>query len=402
MAIVATARTTANTVTEGSKATPIDNVLWHLGEPGDSPLNTLLGGDKYSTTGKGTESVAGAIAKEGVSAVDYKIVEKSPLARTVTVNGAIGDTTTLTFVVVDSTNVCVGDTLRNKTTGEIMFVTAIADATHLTVRRNLGGTTVFIGASDVLAIIGYADKQGGSKRGLRSQLAVPRTRYLQIFKRTFGVTGTAQQVKLDVNTSTWDEEQTQAAINHKKDLEFSFWANPAADSTTNAAGDTVSLTRGIISEITGAANGVIDCSGTLDDTKLFGTVAEQIFSYGPTRKTLFADAKLRSTINKMGRDKILMSVAENKFGMKVTTIETGHGTLDMVACGAFDQFQSAATVGYGVVLDLERVKYKYLNGRDSKLMTDTQTPGDDVYEASYLTECGLCLYTLEHHKIIKV
>jgi hypothetical protein len=400
MTIANTPRTTANAVTEGSKVTPVDKVLWHLGEPADSPINTLLGGTRFSKDGKGTEEVPGAITKEVAEGVDYKIVEKDPLARAITVNGAIASTSTATIVVDDSSMATVGDLIRNKTTGEVMIIKSITDATTIVVGRNLGSTTHQIADDAVLFIFSFADKQGGSKRGLRSQLASPRTRYLQIFKRTFGVTGTAQAVKLDVNVTTWDEEQTQAAINHKKDIEFAFWANPAADSTTNAAGDTVNLSRGILAEI-GAA-GTISCSGTLDDTKLFGTVSEQIFQYGPSRKTLFADAKLRSIINKMGRDKVQITSKVNDFGMTVKTIETGHGILDMVACGAFDQFSSEYTTGFGVALDLERVKYKHLNGRDSRLMSDTQTPGDDVLEASFLTEAGLSLYTIPHHKILTV
>jgi hypothetical protein len=399
MTISAAARTTANASTEGILDVEVSPVIWHVGEPTDCPLISLTGGKLYKTGQDKPEDVPAKIKREASKEIDYKVIEKDPLARTCTTNGAVADTTTTTIAMVATTNLTVGDTLRNKATGEVVYVYAISSP-NVSARRNLGSTAFTIGASDVWVVVGYAAKQGGSKRTLKSQLASPRSRYNQIFKRSWGVTGTMQKVQLVVNNSAWDEEQTQALENHKKDIEFSFWFNPAADSTTDTDGTTVYLTRGLLAEL--GTSRTIDCAGNLDEDRFFGEISESIFQYGPSRKQFLADGRLRSLINSWSRVKQQTAPYESKYGLTVKEIDTGHGILEMMSAGVFGKFFDDADKGYGCVLDLSRLSYRYIDGRDTKLDPDTRTPGDDVEEAQYITECGLQVKSLDHHKIITI
>ncbi len=48
------------------------------------------------------------------------------------------------------------------------------------------------------------------------------------------------------------------------------------------------------------------------------------------------------------------------------------------------------------------VAYRYLQSRDTQLLTDLQQPGDDFYLDEYKTECGLMLAQEKRHGILEV
>jgi hypothetical protein len=289
--------------------------------------------------------------------------------------------------------------LKNFATGEIMMVHTCTSDTVIVVRRNLGGTTEQIADDAVLRVIGYAATEGGPKRSIRSQMAESRARKVQIFKSPFGVTGTAQAIKYEVTPGGWEEEQMQAAVDHNKDREWSFWFNPAIDTTTDVNGSVVNLTRGLIAEIRGDHDDV-DISSSFTEDDFFGAVSEQIFAYGPLRKTLLCDATMLSTINGFARAKTILTTKENLYGFNATRINTGHGELDILPTSVFTANMSVGSNGFGVAVDTDRLLYRYLAGRDSYLQKNIETAGTDAKEAQFTTECGLSALCLPHHVVI--
>lgn len=401
MTVTADYRTSANSTTEGIQARDVSDIIFHTGEPTEAPLVTLTGGKLYKSGGQEPEEVKGVISREACDNIKYEVVEKDPLARTVTTNGAVADTTTTTVTLDSSSNLRIGDMLFNKTSEEMCFVTAIdAGGADITVRRNLGGTTHTIADDSVWTIMGNAFKQGGSKATLKSQLAAARERYVQITKRSFGVTDTAMNLMLETKqVDLWDEEATQALVEHKKDIEYMFWMNPQADSTTDSGSNTVYLTRGIIGELI-AQDQYDDIGGGLTEDQFFGPVCEKIFEFGPARKSLFVDARFKSIINGWERAKVMSKNRETKAGLNIQELETGHGILEIVLCGVFNKFYGDTKKGFGVALDLERLAYKYVKNRDTKISENIHTPGDDVKESQYITEAGPSLRSLQHHRVV--
>jgi hypothetical protein len=399
MAIQEGVKTAANGITEHTAKIDVYPVMFHIGESSANPLVAMLGGDVYEDGNPTPTKVPALIGKKETAAVKYDVVEKSPKAREVIVDGAVASTSEETVALDSQKLLTVGTTLKNMTTGEIMMVHTNTSATSVEVRRNLGGTTYQIANDAVLRVIGSAHTEGGPKRAIRSQLADARTRYVQIFKNSFGVTGTAQAIKYEVSPNSWDEEQEQTAIDHNLDREWSFWFNPAADSTTDVSGDTVNLTRGLLAEIR-LDHDDIDVSSGLTEDIFFGTVSEQIFAYGPKRKIFLCDATMRSFFNGMAREKMMTKTTESKYGFAITEIDTGHGILEIAATSVFTANMDVGTYGFGVALDPKRLKYRFLPGRDSFLEKNTQTAGQDAKEAQFITECGLSALCLPHHSIV--
>jgi hypothetical protein len=388
---------------EGTLRRDVYPAIFHLGEPSECPFISLLGGEDYAKDPEKPTRVEGKIKREVADAVKYEVIEKDPLGRSLTLSSVGGaGNTELTFS--DASGVRVGNTLYCSDTGERVLATARA-SNVVTVRRNLGSTSHTAAANQTWVVMGYASRQGGSKASILSQIAAPRERYTEIFKWTFGVSNTLKKVLLETNGSVWDEEMMQASVEHKRDLEFAFWLNPAADSSTDASSYTVYITRGLLAEL--GTTHTIDCEGSLDEDKFFGDVAEQVFQYGSRRKALFCDAKSKTKINNFARVKTQTKPMDTKYGLSVQEIETGHGVFEMISFGLPDRFfpetsttSGVYTKGFMVALDLEYVKYKHIKDRDSFYETKIQTPGDDAEEGQFITEAGVLVSMLAHHKII--
>jgi hypothetical protein len=388
---------------EGTLKRDVYNAIFHLGEPSECPFISLLGGEDYSKDPEKATKIEGKVKREVADAIKYEVIEKDPLGRQLTLS-SVGGGGNVELTFADASGVRVGNTLYCQNTGERALVISKA-SNVVTVRRNLGSTSYTATAADIWTVMGYAARQGGSKASILSQIAEPRVRYTQIFKWTFGVSNTLKKVLLETNGSVWDEEMTQASVEHKRDLEFSFWLNPAADSSTDTNSYTVYMTRGLLAEL--GSTHTIDCEGSLDEDKLFGDVAEQIFQYGSRRKTLFCDAKAKTKINSFARVKQQTKAKDTAYGLSVQEIETGHGVLEMVSFGLPDRFfpENSATAGvytkgFMCALDLENIKYKHIKDRDSYYETKVQTPGDDAEEGQFITEAGVLVSMLAHHKII--
>jgi len=404
MTIIAASKTNANAGTEEILAVDVTDIIWHVGEPTETPLITLTGGKLYKDGVNKPQEVPGKIKREMAKETSYKVIEKNPLTRTVTVNGAVADTTTTTITLTENAALRVGDTLLNSTqeNGERLHVYAVdSGGADISARRNLGSTAFEVADGDVLTVVGFAATDGAPKASIRAQLAAPRTRNLQILKRTFGITDTLRNVTPELSKfNAWSEEQTQALVEHKKDIENTFWLNSAADSTTDANSRTVNLTRGIIAELTDSGD-VVDGGGGVTETDFFGRMSEEIFEFGPSRKPFFVDSALKSIMGEWSRVKQQTKPKENKYGISVTEIETNHGILDIMTNGVFNKYFPESQKGYGVALDLDRIVYKSLPNRDSKYEDLIQTPGTDAREAQYITECGVSVRSRKHHKVVK-
>lgn len=394
-------------VTEQQLVRDVSDVIWHSSESRNSPILTLGGGKLY-LDGKSTpQEVPSIIKKEKAAEYKFDIIEKDSLARNWQINGAIASDSTATFVFDSTTGIQAGMLLRGKSASapEIVFVTAVnANGTDITVRRNLGSTTYQVSDDTVFECVGFAQKEGGDKRAIRAQIAAPKTRYTQIFKNTFGITHTLMNSETLMNISAWEEEMLQAAQQHQLDKELALWTGPGVDSSTDADSATVYLTRGILNEL--GATYTTDCGGGMDEEFFFGTVSEDCFAYGPSKKILLADNKFVSRINKWALVRQQLQPKETKYGLAISELITAHGTFDIIHCGTTSKFMHNDELGFALCLDPDRVVIKYLPQKalgagDTAYEEGIETPGSSRKEAHFVSQIGLSVRSLKHHRIIK-
>lgn len=398
-------RKNSDASTETRLAREVYKDMMHLGEPTDVMLMTLKGGYSYVEGGAKPKEVQGKIKTEPTSAVEFEVIEKDPLSRALTVTGAHNDSVTTLTVGASATsakNVTVGDLLYVKQTAEKMLVIAkAANGYDLTVRRGVSGSaaSALVGGEDIV-IYSWAGKEGGSKRSKISQLAAGRKQTTQIFKRSFGISETVANVELLTSPNDWDEEMTQAAYDHKLDIELSCWLG-GGGSSTDADGNTVLFQKGVIPTIASDSERVLDCGKSLTESFFFGELMPKIFQYGPKQKTLIADSVLIAIINSFPMAKQQTTTKETDFGFDIQTLRSPFGTLNIALGGMFSNWLPASEQGYGVVLDLNNIVWRPLKNRDTKMKENIQTPGDDVREGQFITEGGIMVKMIKFHSIIR-
>jgi hypothetical protein len=90
---------------------------------------------------------------------------------------------------------------------------------------------------------------------------------------------------------------------------------------------------------------------------------------------------------------------DKTYGIAVTNYLSIHGELNFVVEKLFAE--NTTYNGYAFAVDMERVAYRYLQDRDTKLLKDRQNPGEDKIVEEYLSEVGIQVVTEDRHGFLK-
>lgn len=358
--------------------------LFSLLEPnGNAPLNAML-------------AMTGSEATDDAS---YKNFRDELPNRALTVNGAVASAST-TAITVDAGNdnlfAVAGSIIVNAQTGEVMRTTADASATGLVVERNIGGTNHQIADGADLFIAGTAYEEGANSPTGVSFDATVSENFTQIFRTAFTVTNTLRATNLRTGDKE-DEMATKALKMHMMDIERAMFfgkKNESAGSTAQPR----RFTGGLINTL----SNVIDrssASNTMTEDQFDRSLIEDIFAYGSKQKIMFCGAKVAGHLQKFGKDRWSPHVIDDTYGTSLTGYETFAGTL---AVHLHPQFRMVPGMeNAAVIVDFPYLKYRYMEGRDTALLRDRQSPDADAVKHEYLTECGLELLQDKVHTYIK-
>lgn len=361
--------------------------LFTLLEPnGTAPLQALL-------------SMAGSEATDDPK---YNHFRDELPDRKLTVDGAVASATTTT-VTVDASDdeafVVPGTILINVDTGEVMRATAAPTAGHaITVERNIGGTTHQIADGANVIIGGFADSEGGNSPTAISFDPTTDFNYTQIFKTAVQVSGTLQNTYL--RTGDKEQEQlTKALKMHMSDIERAMFfgkrheANGATAQPTRYTGG---LTNSITNVTDGATYGAT--ANTITEKEFDRLLIEDIFAYGSTEKVAFCGARVISNLMEIGKNRWQPTQIDNAYGVSLSRYTTYAGDLLVYMHPMFRQVPNMDQEM--IVLDMNELKYRYMQGRDTQLVRDIQTPDFDGVKHMYMTECGLEMTQAKvHHRI---
>jgi hypothetical protein len=95
--------------------------------------------------------------------------------------------------------------------------------------------------------------------------------------------------------------------------------------------------------------------------------------------------------------KLELTTSDKTYGVEVRKWISSFGTLNIVLHPMFD----GAYAGMGIILDMETIKHRPLQNRDTYLQTNVQDAGDDEVTDQYLTECGLARVNFQKNAMIK-
>lgn len=167
------------------------------------------------------------------------------------VNGALSSTDTLVTVdSADPTSTTLGANLGTATNlkpGDILLVEPATDSatynpeflevdtvmsdTQFNVRRGAGGTTPASIANDIwLTVIGSAYAEGTGVPRAVSRNPIKYSNYIQIFKDTYELTGTADNTETRTNNN-YSEDKRRKLFKHSEDCEMAIMFGKKAETT---------------------------------------------------------------------------------------------------------------------------------------------------------------------------
>jgi hypothetical protein len=324
--------------------------------------------------------------------------------RTIVVNGALNSSaTTLTFDndTDDEGFLVKGVVIHNHTTGENLLCTADGNtsANTVAISRGFGGSTAqAVADNEVLSIAGFADQEGGTAPTAISFDPTTDYNYTQIFKTAVQVTGTLQNTYL--RTGDKEQEQLTKALKlHMGDIERAFFFGSRGIANGSTASPTRS-TGGLLSSITN----ITDCASATATTnkmteKEFDKfLIEDIFAYGSNEKVAFAGPRVITNMMEVGKNRWQPTQVDNAYGVAFTRYTTFAGDLLVYMHPMFRQISALSQEM--VILDMNHLNYRYMDGRDTQLIRDVQTNDFDGVKHMYMSECGLEMtHSKVHHRI---
>jgi hypothetical protein len=305
----------------------------------------------------------------------------------------VTETAVGTSVVVDNgTYFSVGDIVKVPRSGEVFLVTAITTNT-LTVVRGYGVTAAaLLQDNDPIVIIGNVNAEGSGTRDIKTTQEIEVFNYTQIFKTPFGVTNT-QNASAAYGGSDLSYQQKKKGIEHMMDMSRSFLFGEKKLDTSGSKPKRA--TGGLLGYLN---QNVYDAGGQLTQAEFDQNIAEVAFKYGSSEKLVLASSRLLSVVNGWAMGKLQIEQGEKTFGLNVVKYVTPFGILNLVH---EPLFEGTVYGGYGVVLDVENIKYRPLKGRDTKLETNIQNNDEDQRKDQYITEAGLEIRLPKTHAVIK-
>jgi len=154
--------------------------------------------------------------------------------------------------------------------------------------------------------------------------------------------------------------------------------------------------------LTNAISNVLDrstASGVMTEDQFDRALIEDIFAFGSKQKIMFCGAKVAGHLQKFGKDRWAPQVVEGAYGINLTSYNTFAGDLMVHLHPQFRQVPGMENAA--IIIDFPYLKYRYLDGRDTSLLRDRQSPDEDAVKHEFLTECGLEMLQDKTHAYIK-
>lgn len=302
---------------------------------------------------------------------EHGYYSKTMLFPSVTLGAELTGGSATTVQVVSTANMLRGMQLRAQSTGEIVVVDSITDATHMEVTRGVGVVAAgTIANGVVLYAIGNAHEEGSVRPTNQYILPTRVTNYTQIFRNSWQLTGTAAATQVIVGDGNIAENRQDAALFHAIDIEYALMFGQKFLGTRN--NQPFHTMDGIISRLTQDASGnITGFSSTTNFTQLEAAL-DPMFSVATdpkssgTRIAYVGGTALR-VINNIGRlnGTYQLVDGQNNFGLRFKTLTLSRGTINLIEHPLFNTNSTWAK--YMLALDPSSFSLAYLGNRKTMI-----------------------------------
>jgi hypothetical protein len=273
--------------------------------------------------------------------------------------------------------------LINTRTLEEFLVTADPSSdVALAIKRGMGatGNAPAMLENDTVQVIGTAHEEGEDLPTAISYDVTKEFNYCEIFRNGTSNTRTALKTRLRTRALR-QRAQREALLLHETEKEWRFLFGKPWEDTS---GDEIK--RGTGGLLHYATTHVKDFSGSVT-LATWRAYIYDIFQDGSDEKILLAGNGLLETLEAMcdsGSTHMIDVPSTDTFGLNMRKWVGAGGTLYIQEEKLFSK--SAAFYDWGVVVDPDRITYKYVD--DTTWLPNRQGPGQDRNAGEYLAECG--------------
>lgn len=318
---------------------------------------------------------------------------------TVTVDSADPTSTTMAALYGTATHLKPGDHLLVEKTdqatydNEIIRVESVLSDTQFTVSRGAQGTTPAAIANDAyLTQIGSAYAEGTGAPPAVSNNPVKFTNYIQIFKDTYELTGTADNTKARTG-SAWSNDKKRKLYKHAQDIELSMFFGVSSE-TTGDNGKPLRTMGGLRQKIPSANTTVFGAAVTAAS---FADAVAPCFNFdigGGDTRIAFCGNTARTELGKViqGTTGIRMELGNTikMWGIDFQEFIMPMGRLLLKSHPLLTQHPRYTSSMF--IVDFSAVKYTVQRGRpDGMIKDDVQTKDEDVRRGFIQTDCSLAL-----------
>lgn len=363
-----------NTILAARRVIDMDDKIYLL-EPDKAPLSLL----------------ASAVSKKAVINPEYKELEDELIPHSDRINYSTGYATNATELTVDNGGYFPANSLWIvQRTKEVVLATSVSSDV-VTVTRGWGGTTqATLVDNDQLTCLGGAALEGTTAESSKTTKATSNTNYCQIFRWPFEITNTEIASEL-YGGADLPYQTKKAGIEFAKRVDLAFFFGEASEVTS---GTTPRRSTGGLNEW--ISTNTKDMGGSFN-YNTFVEFSEDLFRYGAKDKVAFVSRGIASAITLAAMGHMELGQKEDTFGMSVSRLVTPHGRLRVVT---HDLLEGDVFGGYGFIVDLDNIGYRFLRGRDVKLMQNIQANDADSRKDEYLGEIGMFRALEKTHGLI--
>lgn len=316
--------------------------------------------------------LTGMLSKPGKAmAVEHGYFAKTMLFPEATLGAAVADGVATTFTVADTSKLVVGDLLRVQTTGEIVRVQAITDATTMTVLRGVGQIAAGAIADAVkLYGVGNAFEQGSLRPASRLMNPVRVMNHTQIFRNSWALPKTAKVIAPIVGGTLDAESRQDCALLHSADIEKALIFGQKSGQIVN--GQYLTTMDGIVETVRRLAPaGNTNTAGATTDYKQLEAMLNPVFDTiangrDGNNRLIFVGGSARTVINDIGRfsGQYQIQDGQTSFGLQFQTFKTSRGTFRMIEHPLFNSNTDWSKLA--VAVELSSMKLCYLIGRETE------------------------------------
>jgi hypothetical protein len=314
----------------------------------------------------------------------------------INVNSADPTASTLGANLGTATNLKPGDILlveptadTTTFTNELLEVDDVLSDTQFTARRGAGGTTAAVIANAVfLTVIGSSYAEGTGVPRAVSRNPIKFNNYIQIFKDTYELTGTADKTDTRTNNN-YSEDKKRKMFKHSSDIEWSILFGRPAE-TTGDNGKPKRFMGGLRNFIP-AANTTVFTGAVTPNT--FLDALAPVFDFdtgaGDTRM-MFAGNQALIELSKVFVNEVIFNVNNvvRVYGMDFQEFIIPNGRVLIKSHPLMSRHGLYKKSAF--VVDFDAISYVTMSGRpDGRARDDVQAEDEDVRRGFWQTDCSL-------------